>query len=87
MIVLDIQALQSPAYARRGVGRHVAELVRVLVDEHPDTVDVWAWNDRLERGPAIDDLERELGLGDRVQTFSSLRATDVDVLHVPALWH
>jgi glycosyltransferase involved in cell wall biosynthesis len=84
VIVLDIQALQSPAYARRGVGRHVAELVRVLVDEHPGAVDVLAWNDRLARGPAIADLDHELGLGDRVQTFSSLRATDVDVLHVPA---
>ncbi len=84
MIVLDIQALQSEAYARRGVGRHVGDLVRALRAAHPDVVDVFAWNDRFDRGGAIEALDAELGLGDRLRPFAALRGADVDLLHVPA---
>lgn len=84
MIVVDVQALQSPAYSRRGVGRHVADFVATLESEHPGLVDAYAWNDRLVGGPALAALDEELALGARLRSFSQLRGRDVDVLHVPA---
>jgi len=84
VIVVDVQALQSPAYSRRGVGRHVADLVATLESEHSGLVDIYAWNDRLATGPALAALDAELALGARVRSFSQLRGQDVDVLHVPA---
>lgn len=84
MIVLDVQALQSPAYATRGIGRYVADLVRTLEREHPGVVAAYAWNDRLPSGAVLDALGAELALGDRLHASSRLRSRDVDVLHIPA---
>ena len=83
-IVLDVQALQSPAYARRGIGRYVADLVRTLEREHAGTVGTYTWNERLDFGDPLAELEREVGLGSRLRPSSALRGIDVDVLHVPA---
>ena len=84
MIVVDVQALQSPAYMRRGVGRYVADLVVTLETEHPRLVDAYAWNDRLAGGPTLAGLDTGLALGARLRSFSELRGSDVEVLHVPA---
>ena len=78
MIVFDLQALQSAAHGERGIARYVADLAETLAKEHPHVVDVFAWNDALEESPRV----RELGLGDRLQPFSSLRGEVVDVLHI-----
>ena len=78
MIVFDLQALQSAAHGERGIARYVRDLAGALAREHPDVVDVFAWNDHLPPSPRFDDL----GFGDRLQPFSALRGADVDVLHV-----
>lgn len=78
MIVFDLQAVQSAAHGERGIARYVTDLARTLATEHPDVVDVFAWNDQLPRVPRLD----ELGLGDRLRPFSELRNLDVDLLHV-----
>ncbi len=83
-IILDVQALQSPAYARRGIGRYVADLVRTLEREHAGIVGHYVWNDRLEFGEPLAELDAELGLGGRLVPSSALRGCTVDVLHVPA---
>jgi glycosyltransferase involved in cell wall biosynthesis len=84
VIVLDVQALQSPAYATRGIGRYVADLVRTLEREHHGVVSAYVWNDRLPGGAVLDALGAELALGDRLVPASGLRGRDVDVLHIPA---
>lgn len=78
MIVVDAQALQSESFGARGIGRYVADLLAALAAEQPDAFDVVAWNDRFSYPPALD------ALGDRVRSFSDLRGSDVDVLHVQA---
>lgn len=83
-IVLDVQALQSPAYARRGIGRYVADLVRTLEREHAGVVGTYVWNDRLAFDGPLAELDTELGLGTRLVPASALRGDTVEVLHVPA---
>jgi glycosyltransferase involved in cell wall biosynthesis len=83
-IVLDVQALQSPAYARRGIGRYVTDLARTLEREHAGVVGTYAWNDRLAFGGPLAELDAELRLGRRLVPSSALRGDTVDVLHVPA---
>jgi glycosyltransferase involved in cell wall biosynthesis len=78
MIVFDLQAIQSAAHGERGIARYVGDLATTLAAEHPDVVDVFAWNDRLPEVPRL----HELGLGGRLRTFSSLRGRRVDLLHV-----
>ena len=78
MIVFDLQAIQSAAHGERGIARYVGDLASTLATEHPDVVDVFAWNDRLPEVPRL----HTLGLGDRLRPFSSLRGDHVDVLHV-----
>lgn len=79
MIAFDLQALQSIGNAERGIARYVTEVVRALVaGPHPGAVDVFLWNDRFPYPSRLD----ELGLGDRLRPFSSMRAESVDVLHV-----
>ncbi|MEO6654432.1 MAG: glycosyltransferase [Ilumatobacteraceae bacterium] len=78
MIVFDLQAVQSAAHGERGIARYVRDLAETLSTEHPDVVDVFAWNDNL---PYADRLG-ELALGDRLQPFSALRNVAVDLLHV-----
>ncbi len=84
MIVVDVQALQSPAYARRGIGRYVADLVRTIEREHQGVVGGYAWNDRLDRGDVVAALDAELQLGGRLVAAGALRGRDVEVLHIPA---
>lgn len=83
-IVLDVQALQSPAYARRGIGRYVADLARTLEREHAGVVGTYVWNDRLAFGGPLAELDAELGLGRRLAPARALRGATVEVLHVPA---
>jgi glycosyltransferase involved in cell wall biosynthesis len=83
-VVVDVQALQSPAYARRGIGRYVADLVRTLEREHPGVVGRYLWNDRLAFGAPLAELDAELGLGQRLAPSSALRGGTVEVLHVPS---
>ena len=78
MIVYDLQAVQSAAHGERGIARYVRDLAETLAAEHPDVVDVFAWNDDL---PYVDRLD-EFALGDRLRPFSELRDLDVDLLHV-----
>ena len=78
MIVLDVQAVQSAAHGERGIARYVGELARTLAREHPDLVDVFAWNDRLPYVARLDELD----LGDRLRPFSELLDREVDVLHI-----
>lgn len=76
MIVHDIQALQSPAHAGRGIGRYVLDLALALDREHPGLVDAFAWNDALDP-PAELDL-----FAGRTVAFGDLHDADVDLLHV-----
>lgn len=76
MIVHDIQAVQSPVHAGRGIGRYVLDLALTLDREHPGLVDAFAWNDALPR-PA--ELER---FDTATVAFGDLRHEAVDVLHV-----
>jgi glycosyltransferase involved in cell wall biosynthesis len=78
VIVFDVQALQSAAHGGRGIGRYVFELARTLHVEHPDVVDVFAWNDRLSYVPDLDRLD----LGDRLTPFSELDGRTADIVHV-----
>jgi glycosyltransferase involved in cell wall biosynthesis len=83
VLVFDLQALQSAAHGQRGIGRYVYELAATLDAEHPDAVDAFAWNDRLQNDrlqpvPALD----RLGFGERLVPFSALAGERVDVLHV-----
>lgn len=76
MIVYDLQAIQSPVHAGRGIGRYVWELAVALQREHPGLVDVFAWNDALDRPSELD------GFDGPTVTFSDLRDVAVDLLHV-----
>lgn len=76
MIVYDLQAIQSPVHAGRGIGRYVWELALALQREHPGLVDVFAWNDAFDRPAELDAFD-----GPTV-AFSRLRDAAVDVLHV-----
>lgn len=79
MIAFDLQAMQSIGNSERGIARFVTEMVRHLIDgPHRDRVDLFLWNDRMPRPDRLD----ELGLGDRLRSFSEVAGRDVDVLHV-----
>lgn len=78
MIVYDIQAVQSIGNGERGIARYVGEVARALARRDDGAVDIYAWNDALPFVPRLD----ELGLGDRLQPFSSLRSKQVDILHI-----
>lgn len=79
MIAFDLQAMQSIGNSERGIARFVTEIVRHMIDgPHRDRVDVFLWNDRMPRPDRLDDL----GLGDRLRSFSEMAGRDVDVLHV-----
>lgn len=79
MIAFDLQAMQSIGNSERGIARYVTEVVRHMVDgPHRDRVDLFLWNDRMPRPERLD----ELGLGDRLRSFSDVAGRDVDVLHV-----
>ncbi|MFW2332956.1 glycosyltransferase family 4 protein [Ilumatobacter sp.] len=79
MIAFDLQAVQSIGNSERGIARFVTEVVRHLIaGPHGDRVDLFLWNDRLPRTERLD----ELGLGDRLRSFSSVAGQSVDVLHV-----
>lgn len=82
MIVFDLQALQSAAHGERGIARYVFDLAAALVDRHADAVDVFAWNDRL---PFVDRLA-DLGLGERLRSFSDLRGRRADLVHVNSVF-
>lgn len=76
MIVHDIQAVQSPVHAGRGIGRYVWDLALTLQREHPGLVDAFAWNDALDPPAELDRFD-----GPTV-AFSELRGQHVDLLHV-----
>jgi glycosyltransferase involved in cell wall biosynthesis len=79
MIAFDLQAMQSIGNSERGIARFVTEVVRHLIaGRHGDRVDLFLWNDRMPRPDRLD----ELGLGDRLRSFSEVAGRDVDVLHV-----
>ncbi len=78
MIVFDLQAVQSAAHGERGIARYVRDLAETLAAEHPDVVDVFAWNDNL---PYVERLD-QLHLGGRLRPFSDLNNLAVDLLHV-----
>ncbi len=78
MIAFDLQALQSSAHGERGIARYVADLARTLSAQHPDVVDAFLWNDEL---PFVDRFH-DLGLGDRLRSFSDVRGASFDLLHV-----
>lgn len=76
MIVHDVQAIQSPVHAGRGIGRFVWDLALALHAGHPGLVDAFAWNDALPRPAELDAFD-----GPTV-AFSELRDQHVDLLHV-----
>ena len=78
MIVFDLQAIQSAAHGERGIARYVADLAMALQAEHPDAIDAFLWNDNLPRVARLDTL----GLATKLRSFSEVRGTDVDILHV-----
>lgn len=79
MIAFDLQAMQSIGNSERGIARFVTEIVRHMIEgPHRDRVDMFLWNDRMPRPGRLDDL----GLGDRLRSFSEMAGRDVDVLHV-----
>ena len=79
MIAFDLQAMQSIGNSERGIARFVTEIVRHMIDgPYRDRVDLFLWNDRMPRPDRLDDL----GLGDRLRSFSDVAGSDVDVLHV-----
>lgn len=78
MIAFDLQALQSKDSSERGIARYVAELARALRRDFPDAVDVFLWNDLFPYPVVADSLQ----LGDRLASFSEVRGSRVDVLHV-----
>jgi glycosyltransferase involved in cell wall biosynthesis len=78
MIAYDLQAVQSVAHGERGIARFVGDLARAIEREHPDAVDLYLWNDAL---PRVDRLD-ELGVDDKLRSFSDARGAEVDVLHV-----
>ena len=79
MIAFDLQAMQSIGNSERGIARFVTEVVRHLIaGPHGDRVDLFLWNDRMPRPDRLD----ELGLGDRLRSFSEVAGRGVDVLHV-----
>lgn len=79
MIAFDLQAIQSVGNSERGIARFVTEIVRHLVaGPHAGRVDLFLWNDRLPWSERVGDL----GLGDRLRSFSEVAGHEVDVLHV-----
>jgi glycosyltransferase involved in cell wall biosynthesis len=79
MIAFDLQAIQSIGNSERGIARFVTEIVRHLIaGPHEANVDLFLWNDRMPRPDRLDDL----GLGDRLRSFSQVAGSHVDVLHV-----
>jgi glycosyltransferase involved in cell wall biosynthesis len=76
VIVYDLQAIQSPVHAGRGIGRFVWELALALQREHAGLVDAFAWNDALDRPGELDRFDGPTA------AFEQLRGADVDVLHV-----
>jgi glycosyltransferase involved in cell wall biosynthesis len=78
MIVFDIQAVQSIEHGERGIARYTGELARAMQHNHPDLVDVFAYNDAM---PFVPRLE-QLGIDAKLRPFSELRGERVDVLHV-----
>lgn len=78
MIVFDIQAVQSIAHGERGIARYTGELAKALQQNHPDLVDVFAYNDAMPYAPRLD----RLGLEGKLVPFSELRGVHVDLLHV-----
>ncbi len=77
-VAFDLQAVQSVAHGERGIARFVFDLAACLAAEQPDLVDVFLWNDTLPRPERLDALD----LGGRLRSFSEVRGTDVDVLHL-----
>jgi glycosyltransferase involved in cell wall biosynthesis len=78
MIVFDIQAVQSIEHGERGIARYTGELARAVERNHPDLVDVFAYNDAM---PFVSRLER-LGIDAKLRSFSELRGEQVDLVHV-----
>ncbi len=77
-VAFDLQAVQSVAHGERGIARFVFDLAASVAAEHPDLVDLFLWNDTLPRSERLDALD----LGGRLRSFSEVRGTDVDVLHL-----
>ncbi len=78
MIIFDIQAVQSVAHGERGIARYTGELARAVQRNHPDLVDVFAYNDAM---PYAERLDR-LGIDGKLRSFSEIRGWQADVLHV-----
>lgn len=78
MIVVDVQALQSPAYAGRGIARYVGALVEAIERRHPGIIDVVAYRHDLAHHPDLDRLPQSI----ERRSTRQLRGTTADLLHV-----
>jgi glycosyltransferase involved in cell wall biosynthesis len=79
-VVLDLQAIQNPDYAERGVARHTFEFARALSADHPDLVGAMLLNPDLPAPGGIDEL---LATG-KVAAADQVRLSGARIYHVIA---
>lgn len=76
-IYCDLQAVQSPTNADRGIARYVAEFSRAVEQNHPGVVEGWLLN------PALPTPAHVLGL----MPGGAVRSQDDPDLRPPDVWH
>jgi len=79
-ILFDIQALQNPWSAERGIGRHVYELALALARDHAEFEPWFVTNPDLPDSAAI----AELGRHGRVAPFDDAELHTDAIYHVPS---